>query len=254
MSWLKDTAGRRAPITIDNTPNATALEDVTIVIPPDWDEFWENVQTDGDDVIVTASDGRTVLSFDLLGFDVPTRTGTIEIDGLVVTANRKSLVWLYFDDSTATDLKTPFVPAAPITGEIFLDQSGSLRVVHRREPPGGTTPVQEFHKNPGETVDLYWAVDARLTRRRSQNEASDRFEEFDHITNVLVLLGGVNQAGLAVQAGTAFIVDPDGMMWVRTRHTAGVDPVDYTVVLQFETSDTQVLMGRVIMKVRDPSE
>ena len=55
------------------------------------DKFWNNVETSGFDVVPTQADGVTLPIFDLNGFDVPTRAGTVRISGANLGATFEQL-------------------------------------------------------------------------------------------------------------------------------------------------------------------
>lgn len=59
MSWYSSNWRYRASISVDNTAGAGGAIDITASIPTNWDEFWDNVLSTGNDVRVTDADGET---------------------------------------------------------------------------------------------------------------------------------------------------------------------------------------------------
>jgi hypothetical protein len=79
MSWFSESWKYRIPFSMLN-PTAGTSRDGTITMPTDFGKFWDNVQSDFDDVRVTEADGITPLAFQIANGNYANRAATIQID------------------------------------------------------------------------------------------------------------------------------------------------------------------------------
>ena len=98
MGWL-DGWGKRIPIAVDNS-TPSALNDVSVPIPEDWDDFWDTIDSSGFEIRVTEADGITAVTAyqwdSSPAFSKANKTGAIQIDGLTCHASDSGacLAWL----------------------------------------------------------------------------------------------------------------------------------------------------------------
>jgi len=258
VSWYNSDWTYRAPIVVNNHASAGTSADVTIALPSEWPEFWDNVQADGDDVRVTDADGYTLETYDVESWNSTTRTGTIEIDGMGTTdldgnaATAGVVAWLYWGNSTASNAETTFTPNSPKTGTVVVGIPGlsSQRVVTcRPEAPGATNPRLEISKISGEEIYLWWDLSGVLTRRRMPSQGSRAFEEIHNVT-YRVDDGGSAQAGM-IDTGAIRVAAP---AMVRTKIKAGSSGSTYVAVLLVELTEGRKLEFRCTIRVQDPVE
>jgi len=256
-SWYSTSWSYRWPISLDLTSTAASTNDFTATIPTDFDLFWNNVLSSGNDVRVTDGDGITLLTYDLAaGFNTTTRSGTIELDNLASSnANVTKLVWLYWGNSGAADARTAFAPAAAKTGYICLDQPDpSYTVQALPERPGATIPAQAVHKVTTEQRDIYWSLDKLFARRSRNYNSSPRYECVKEAA-FSVTLGKASQAGYFDAPQNRFCLDTNGQLYYRTRIKSGGDAETTTACPIFYTSlDSRVLVARALIKVNDSDE
>jgi len=147
--WYNGSWSFRHPFSVWRSGAGGAV-DVNIAIPSWWDEFWEQVDADGDDIRITAADGYTELSWQLSGWNSTTRTGTIQIDNMTLVQQRLELGWIYWGNAGAAAV-TPsgHTPASPVIGSIYVGAPGPTRVEARRLDPGNVSPPQVVGKLDG---------------------------------------------------------------------------------------------------------
>lgn len=257
MAWYSSSWKYRRAITIDATGPASTV-DVEAAIPATDDEFWSNVNASGDDIVVTAADGITPLTYDLASFNTNTRTGTIEIDGMAVTAGFMVNAFVYWGNSGATNSLTTFSPSSAVTGAIeFVSGAPVFTVRATRERPGATTPRRPLSKGSAEQiyVDFDFSDLLELLPPGSAYEGHLAHEEIAHLSSFQVLLSGVDQTAMYTTTAHRFL--PYGR--VRCLVKAGSSGSDYTLVCSVVTSRpgssiTRTLTARAALRVRDVAE
>lgn len=224
---------RRHPVAIDAvTGTSSGTVDVTFAIPANWDDFWTNVTdtTNGYDIIVTGSDGRTILSFDLSGFSYANRTCTVRIDGLVLAdTGRMEIVWLYWQSAQASNLGAVVTITSAISGYIELGEPPREWTV-RAQPvtPGATIPEQRVSKNPSDILHIWWDVSDLLLARPidALHARTTGYEGIDYA------VPSVEPAATsAVTAAQTRYLMAGGRLYVRTQHTGGTDATEDTAYL-----------------------
>ena len=253
MSWYSASWARRAPIAVDNSAGGAGAADVQITIPPSWDEFWDNVNVNGYDAIITGSDGATLATFKRLTWTPANKLGVFQVDNYVMAANSIQMLWLYFKGDSSSDLSGSFTASGPLTGYVTTTGPGPVRINGQHQRPGATIPAQPVAKGVGETLDLWWGCRQLLTMRRDASANSLVEEEIDRV-DIQVLSSGSDQASMHTDASTRFVETNDRQIYVRTRLTGGADDTDYTTELQITTTDGQAIRPRCLLQVRDVSE
>jgi hypothetical protein len=261
MSTYKDYANpsqtwsHSADITVDNTgAGGAGAQDITVAIPSDWDEFWNHVDAQGDDVRVCDADGQTLLTFDLDGFNATTRAGSIEIDGAVLPAAKMCRLTLYWGNSSAAAATTSFVPASAKTGYIELGGRVGPTVQTSPEIPGQARPRGKIAKTPSEILFLTFDFDEELQRRRTAFHGSMRHEEIDYVEiQVLNTNGSANDSGMYTEASIRFVKPGRVIVEVKAGTTATEYLVEVTAITTFraDTTRSRKLVRRQQLRVRN---
>ena len=111
MSWYDDDWGSRIPVTVDNGGGSGTI-DASLAIPSEWEDFWGQVQSDGDDVRVCDVDGITLLTYQLDSWNYAARTGNIQVDDWTAPDDDAvCLLYLYWNNASATDASGSFTAA-----------------------------------------------------------------------------------------------------------------------------------------------
>ena len=253
MSWYSSSWAKRAPIAVDNTTGGSGANDVSITIPNNWDDFWDNVASNGFDAIIVGSDGRTLTTFQRQTWNYANKLATFEVDNYLLTASTMQLLWIYWSGDSSSDLSGSFTASSAKTGYVTTTGPGPVRINSQHQRPGATLPAQPIAKGVGETLDLWWGSRQLLTMRRQPSAGSLVEEEIDRV-KIQVLSGGSDQASMHTDSSTRFVETQDRQIYVRTRLTGGADDTDYTSELQITTTDGQEIRPRCLLQVRDVSE
>lgn len=247
MSWFNSAWDRRRAISVNNLTGSATI-DVTATLPADDDDFWSTVKSAGEDIRITDSDGRTLLTYDLDTFSVANRTGTLEIDNWTPgSADAIVMAWLYYGNAAAAAASTVFAPAAAKTGTIALATPAVPIVGVTPERPGETTPRSKIAKISTETIHVWWDLRRVLQRRKDKFAGSDLLEEVSYANVEIYNAAGAAQVGMRTLAATLY-VHPG---WVRTTILGGTTAVDYTAELVVGTSQGRILRPRALLQVRD---
>ena len=260
MSWMDKNWTHRAAVAVDNSAASATQEDVTILLPSEWPEFWGNVKSAGEDVRVTDADGVTLEAYKLVSFNSTTRTGTIQVDnvGLVDIGGANAvvgsvMVWVYWGNAAASSTAATFTlsgTAKPGHIQVGTPGSGSQRVVMARpETPGSTNPRTEVHKMSGETIHLWWNLAGALASRHIPSQGSRTFEEV-HNVRYAVEASGSAVGSMSAAVDTRFA----GPGWVRTTIKAGASGTNYVAILLVEFTEGRSLDFRTTIRVQDVTE
>jgi len=254
VAWYDSAWQHRAPIAVDLGVGVTPPVDVTIALPDDWDEFWDNVLASGNDVRVTDSDGDTLLTYDLDAFDAINRTGAVEVQAWTpaVSTAGVAVLWLYWGNPSAADARTAFAPSTPKTGYVETARPSWPTFLAAPEQPGAAKPRQVLQKGSGETVDTWWLLDPVLPRYCRPSRGWHRRGEPAHIG--LVGYDAGQAATDIVDPVATRLVECRGRLWARARVKAGVNGSDYTVELAITGTDGQVRKPRMLLRVVDATD
>lgn len=250
-SWYNANWRYRVPIAVNNIGGASANFDVQASIPADFDLFWDNVLSSGNDIRVCTADGRTLATYDIAGLSVTNRVGTIEVQATQLDADATHLLWLYWGYASAADARTAFVPASAKTGTIRVERP-KLIIPVERQRPGATKPATELQKAAAEALDLYWHMTPALTARDSAYNGRGEYEGVKSVT-FDVQTGGVSQAALFDESLTYFVETRKGL-YVKTRVKAGSSGTNYTTILTVTSTLARIIEGRCVLRVRNTSE
>lgn len=136
-SWYDANWQYRVGIAFDSTKIAgtTTLTDFPVLITAAGftDHFWDNVESDGSDIVVTANDGVTKLKRELVSIDTSGQTPSMELwvkkDMDPNITHYDNGIWLYFGNAAAGETNDP---------ETW---NSSFQIVqHLNEDPSGGSP------------------------------------------------------------------------------------------------------------------
>lgn len=257
-SWFNSAWRYRRPIAVHNTGSTTYSIDIPI--PKDWDDFWTNIQADGDDITLCLPDGFTEVTssiataFDLgSSFSVATRDAHIRLDKLTGrVANRVNMLWLYWGNPAEPATNTFGAWSSPATVFAEVPRTNALlgrpRIVTAPEPEGTTVPTAKLQKTSAEVQYVYWDMRNEMQKRQAEYNGSRLLEGIETV-----------EVSSESSGSSASVVDATDVMFldhgvVRTRHAGGTNKSDYTVKLVTTTTLGRVLDRRFLLRVRDPRE
>lgn len=256
MSWSRSDGMSplfRVALTVDSSASA-ASGDVEIEIPVAFSHFWKNIDSSGNELRVTASDGESLLIYQLkAGFSKADRVGYIQIDNFAPSEAATFQIWLYYGMEGAASKAGSFVYAASKSGYLYAGAPGAaIRGVPQR--PGDTTPREVVSKGAAEQRWVWFDLSALLQGRFSAADGFPQFEELHSVTYA-VYAAGVAQAGMVDAASPRFV---EGR-FVQVLVKGGTTGTDYTIVVTVKTrippiTAAQVVEVRALLKVRDVQE
>ncbi len=239
MAWFRVGSDgvwrRRAAFSIELA--ATSPVDANIVIPPEWDEFWDVIDSAGAELRVVSADGRTVLAYavdDGSGgaFDATARLGRIRIDGMSVPAvTAVLLVWVFFDpDEPQGSGASAVTIASPLTGYLELGRPGQHAIVHQPAPTRSRRPRAVIQKTPDESVFVWVRYDPALGKRTTPGHGSQVHEEAFY-ASITVRDAAGDDVPTMYDLSRLRWVWSRGQMWLRVRVKGGDDATNYTAVI-----------------------
>lgn len=159
MTWFDADYRRRQIVAIDATggSGSTATIDVEFVVPEDWDDFWDNIRSNFNDVVVTDSEGNKANFARKAGANYSTRTLTLQIDGLQIKNDDSfAVAYVYFFQPTeATDHSTSVTISSAKTGHIMLSAPHSRIVSQPASQSALDSPIQSFVKASTDEIHVY---------------------------------------------------------------------------------------------------
>lgn len=253
MSWYHASWQFRAPIAVNNNGGASTI-DVEAVMPKAYGLFWDNVQSDLDDVRITLADGHTLASYALSGLDYANKVVTIQVDG--VTANSSdatTMLWLYWGNAAAAAASTSVTISSAKTGSVITGTPAPPAIRAGAERPGDTKPRQRVAKASAAEIDVWWDLRPVMALRARAHNASKLLDEIDYVQFAVTTGtgGGLStHTSMMDEAATRFAHPA----WVATRVKAGTSGTDYTLTLTVKTADGRTYNPRALLQVRDVSE
>src|SRR5678816_4573902 len=99
MAWYDLAWAKRIPVTLDNTDGPFAISDHQFEIDlsdPDFADLFAEGNADGSDILVTDTNGTTLLDFLLKAYSAGDETGTIvyKVPSLAIDATK--IVYVYY--------------------------------------------------------------------------------------------------------------------------------------------------------------
>ncbi len=253
MAWYDSAWSHRFPILVDKLTAGTIAVDVTAVVPPTLSDFWDNLQSNGDDIRVTDADGRTLETYDIAaGFDATLRQCTIEVQTATPpVADCMFVLWAYVGNAGAASAKTPFTPSSPRTGHLsaYVPQGDVFRFA--RPAPGQTQPSQVFQVATGDEPTPWVLFDRALQNLSAAYEGKRWGEE----------IAWVQEQVLRQDADSAARYDESllrmagrGAIRAHLHDSVLTSGQDYTLRLLVGTTESRILDSRVLVKCQDVDE
>lgn len=246
MSWYDENYKRRIPIVVDGSGHTGANAQVVFNVPSDYDDFWENIRSDGNDIVVTDKSGDTKVVFEK-GFVFSTRTLSIKVFQ-ILTDEESSMhvIYLYWDFETeTTDHGTSVTIVSSLNGYIYLGAPFGNVVNFQSRSGLSTVPTTIFQKDPDEEIDVWFPASQLLAPRSLPfNERLD-FKGISSTKVEVLDSTPTNQTAMFTLGDTRVI---NG--WIRYRIKAGSDNTDYVIRSIVVTTDSEKLIQSALLQVR----
>jgi len=244
MSWYKsgsDTFGFRTAVAVAGTGLVTTLN-VTVTIPTDHALFWDNVQSDGDDVRFTEADGSTALVYERTTWDYANRSAVFKITAFNLTsAGDMGNLWMYFGNSTIASGSTAYGGGTLMTGQIITSGlTGQSLVIEPGSLQGDTTARYQLQKTPAEAVFVWVLVN--LATRDTLFNGYFYGEEIQYADVV------ADDANVTVaMADLRLFTNRQGFAFLRVKISGGADLDTDTVRITVGTTNSRI--GQALVNV-----
>lgn len=248
-TWADQAFTYRIPISIPvYTGGGATAVDVNVTVPPDWDVFWDNIQSNFYDIKIYTANGESEIDYQRgTGANYSTRTLTLQLDDVDIDdQSSTSLVYLYFGDPSAgTDPEASFTPSSPVTGYIWIGRPVRL-VKTSLSNSGRTEPDTVFTKSADEKIDIWFDVRSLLAAYVDPYNGKLSYEAIKRIQPKSLDSSGTDSTSRYSSDDTYFL---NGYASVRA--IAGDSGSDYAVGLDIYTTNGQTFTVRCLLKVQN---
>ncbi len=249
-NWYDVNWKMRQPVAISalGGGGGSATVDVEIQIPKDWDDFWENVNSNMFDAIPVSKTGSILTFQRKTGANYATRTLVLQLESLSISdSDSTAFIYIYWMNTGASDQSTgPHTISTPKAGNIFLGMPTGRVVQTLPNRSASEAPQTSFTKTSNEEVDVWFSVNTLLMQRQSTYKSRKGFEAIDYVQVRSLDNTGADDAGRYDEDETRFIPG-----WVKVRSKGGANNTDYTLELLIYTTTQQTFSLRCLIKVRD---
>ena len=249
MSWYSGSFNRREQIAVNGSSASAGTFDLVISIPEDFDSFWDNIRSDGNDVVVTLADGKSITNFKFAsGFNISNRTITLNVQNYALAVSGVSgFVWLYWDNpNQSSSLQSVFtLGGSTLNGYIYLCQPFGRLVTSIGYSQIALQPQSTFSKEENEKVDIWFPMNAVLAGRNQPYNQHLNCEEVDYVQAAVI-----DSTGSVVS--TMIVADEEiraSSGWCRVRIKAGSTGNNYAVKLLVATTHAQQIFITSILEV-----
>ena len=246
MSWYNADFKRRLPLVIDTSTTGKGTIEFSFVVPTDYDDFWENVRTDGFDVVLTNKQGG-IFTFERFAWNKTTRLSLFRVAGFSMSeGNVMHVIYIYWDNpDQSSDLSTTVSTTSPKTTLSYLG-APFQNIVNVGSNQGlSTVPTTIIQKDLDEKIDIWFPISHLLAPRSLPYNQRLDFKAIDYIDVQVLNSSGVNQASMYALGETRIIAG-----WIRVRVQAGANNTDYVVRAMIYSSDAEVFIIPCLLQVR----
>ena len=247
MTWYDKDFKRRMPLVIDTSATSKGTIEFSFVVPDDWDDFWDNVRSDGFDVVLTDRSGVAFTFERTIAWNATNRTSLFRVAGFAMTeANVMHLIYIYWDNpDQSSDLSSVVTTTSPKTVYAYLAAPFKYIVTPNNTRGLSTSPSTIIQKNPDEKIDIWFPVSQLLTPRALPHNERLDFIDIDYIDANVLNSSGVDQTAMYALEETRVI---NG--WIKIRVQAGSDNTDYVVNAIIFTSNNEKFILSCLLQVR----
>jgi len=243
VSWYSADYPLRIPIAVDNNSGAATI-DASVVLPVEWEAFWGVIDSDGHEMRLTSSNGRTEVTWQRGNWNHGNRQAQIDVDNWTPASGDATVIlWFYWGDAGASDGAGSFTPSSSKTGRVTPFGPAAGDIVLRGGPlPAGTEyPPDVYGWQPGREGWVWFRVDHLLHRLPEDYNGRPNLEEVAAIT-VETRNDGSPYAAGNDPSKTRLVEMPDGRQLVGMWLEGGVDGQTYIDEVTVTTT-----LGRVLV-------
>jgi len=246
MTWYSSNWKRRIPIAINTSLVSSGSVIFATGIDPTFDDFWNNVRSDGFDAVIVDQNGNTPISFERVTWNFSSKQATFRANyGAVKAANVIHQVWLYWDNpDQSSDLATTGLTST-VNGYIYLG-APFKNVVNLASQSGlSTVPTTIIQKDPDEKIDIWFPISQLLAPRSLPSGEHLDFKLVDYYDFEVLDSSGVAQPSMISLGETRAI---NG--WVKCRIIQGRVDTDYVVRCIVQNTDLELFVMSSLLQVR----
>lgn len=218
--------------------------DFQFTVPADH-PFWDYIDSNGYELQVTDSDGYTVLSYQLSGFNYTTRTLAIQLDAYTAVAGIQQ-VWLYAGMSGAPSGASVLTISGARSGYLDVAAPVAPVIVALPERPGDTSPSVAIAKQAAEEIWVTMDYGAILAKKAQPTGSStQKYSAWEEIkTVVYAVYDDASAQAAMINATSPRIFDG---RWVRLLVKAGTSGTNYTCRVTVTTTFPDNQTGRTLV-------
>lgn len=247
MTWFNENYKRRQIVAVNATGGSETPTtiDVTLTIPQDWDDFWDNIRSNMYDVVLTDANGNPV-QFQRRTANYANRILLLEVDGLdIKNGNSFAVMYLYFFNPAETNDYSDTVTITNAKNAYILLSAPHSRVVNQPATSSALDqPVQSFIKGSNDEIHVFFLVNQNFAKRIAPfNERNDE-EGIEYIKVKSYDSSGTDSTERYDIADTRI-----GNGFVRASFKAGSNGSEYAIAIQVFTTLGQLFEIRAILRV-----
>ena len=252
MAWYSSDYKNRYPVAINvlGGPETGGAHDVRIVVPKDWDDFWNNIRSDGFDIILTDANGNQQV-FTRSTFNFANRSLTLDGQNcFFLNQNSISLMYIYFNNpAQSTDLSGTFVVSTPKLGTLTFGRPSQYAIGNLIQQQGNETPVATFQKTEDEEIYIWFRIGSLLSKRISPYNEHIEYEEVGYVQVESLDNTGTDDINRYTESDTRYIPG-----WVGAKFKGGTNNTSYTLNVKVVTTSiglTQLYNARALLRIRN---
>ena len=250
MTWFDSNYTYRQIVGIDvfGGSGTSATIDAEIIVPDDWDTFWNNIRSDFRDVLVTDAKGTLVNYSRKSGANFSNRVLTLQVDGLPIdNDDSMNVVYGYFGSpNETTDRSVATTIASAKVGHILLENAYGRIVPASSAIVGIDSPLASFSKTTNEDIDIFFSVAGLFGPRIDAYNKHLGLEGIKH-----VIIKSFDSSGTHDDNRISEIQTRLGNNFVRARFKGGSNNTSYASTVQITTTLGQFIESRCILRTKD---
>ena len=245
MTWYSSNWKRRMPIALNTSLTSSGSFIFSMGIDSTFDDFWNNVRSDGFDAVIIDQNGNTPIPFERQSWNFSGKTAAFRGNyGAVKAANVIHQAWLYWDNpDQSSDLATTGLTAT-VAGYIYLG-APFKNVVNLASQSGlSTVPTTIIQKDPDEKIDIWFPISQLLAPRSLPSEEKLDYKLVDYYNFEVLDSAGSSQPMVTLGETRAI----NG--WVKCRISGGSVNTDYVVRCIVQNTDLEKFIMSCLLQVR----
>lgn len=246
MSWFDSAFKYRYPVAVENS-TGVGNYDINIVVSSDFDTFWDNIGSNGFDVIPVSPFGN-LIAFTRSVFNYTNRQLTLSLDSVELANASVNYLYIYFKKSDSIDQSSVVTISSPKAGQIYLGKPRNMIVGPSTFVGGASSPAQSFVMNTLTSAYVWFEFNHFLANRFSPYNDKMSFEDVLSCKVDVVDSGGSSVAGMYNLQKTRFV---PGFVGAYIQGSGGSDGNDYQIRISILTTQEQTITLTAQLQIRN---